>query len=219
MAQPLWIIETEAQWLAVTLGDSYRLTNHPHCHDPRRRRLLACALVRGILPHVAGDVFLRAVEMAERCADGWVAADDVALLRHEIMSGRKRVSHAIRHRCPEWYAYQAIECLTRHKTTNILQAVDHISSLEYAYRNAYSPARWVDMGTEVYVAFIRDIFGNPFRPITFDPSWRADSAVTLARQMYETRDFSNMPILADALQDAGCDNEAVLLHDISHQRL
>jgi hypothetical protein len=59
---------------------------------------------------------------------------------------------------------------------------------------------------------LRDIFGNPFRPITFSPQWRTDTAVSLARQMYEARDFSAMPILADALQDAGCDSEDVLNH-------
>jgi hypothetical protein len=59
---------------------------------------------------------------------------------------------------------------------------------------------------------IRDIFGNPFRPITFDPSWLSTNVVSLARQMYDSRDFSAMPILADALQDAGCDNADVLNH-------
>jgi hypothetical protein len=59
---------------------------------------------------------------------------------------------------------------------------------------------------------VRDIFGNPFRPATFSPSWRTDTAVSLARTMYESRDFSAMPILADALQDTGCDNDAILDH-------
>ena len=59
---------------------------------------------------------------------------------------------------------------------------------------------------------VRDIFGNPFRPVTFSPTWRTDTAVALARQMYESRDFSAMPILADALQDAGCDNDDILDH-------
>jgi hypothetical protein len=59
---------------------------------------------------------------------------------------------------------------------------------------------------------VRDIFGNPFRPVTFSPSWRTDTAVSLARQMYESREFSAMPILADALQDAGCDNDDILNH-------
>jgi hypothetical protein len=59
---------------------------------------------------------------------------------------------------------------------------------------------------------IRDIFGNPFRPATADPSWLTATVAALARGMYESRDFSPMPILADALQDAGCDNEDVLAH-------
>ncbi|MBM3981841.1 MAG: hypothetical protein FJ304_16510 [Planctomycetes bacterium] len=59
---------------------------------------------------------------------------------------------------------------------------------------------------------MRCIFGNPFRPVAFDPAWRTDTAVALARQMYESREFSALPILADALQDAGCDNEDVLNH-------
>jgi hypothetical protein len=62
------------------------------------------------------------------------------------------------------------------------------------------------------VPLLHDIFGNPFRPITFSPTWRTATAVLLARQMYEGPDFSAMPILADALQDAGCDNEDVLNH-------
>jgi hypothetical protein len=56
------------------------------------------------------------------------------------------------------------------------------------------------------------ITGNPFRPVAFSPEWRTDTAVALARQMYESREFGAMPILADALQDAGCDNEDVLNH-------
>ncbi len=62
------------------------------------------------------------------------------------------------------------------------------------------------------VALLRDIFGNPFRPVAFSAEWRTDTAVSLARGMYESRDFSAMPILADALQDAGCDNADVLNH-------
>lgn len=59
---------------------------------------------------------------------------------------------------------------------------------------------------------LRDIFGNPFRSISFDVSWRTSTAVAIAQQMYESRDFSAMPILADALQDAGCDNDDMLNH-------
>jgi hypothetical protein len=59
---------------------------------------------------------------------------------------------------------------------------------------------------------LHDIIGNPFRPVAFAPAWRTDTAVVLAQQMYESRDFGAMPILADALQDAGCDSADVLDH-------
>ena len=64
----------------------------------------------------------------------------------------------------------------------------------------------------IHADMFRDIFGNPFHPVTFAPSWRTDTVRALAAQMYESRDFSAMPILADALQDAGCDSAEILSH-------
>jgi hypothetical protein len=61
-------------------------------------------------------------------------------------------------------------------------------------------------------AYLRDIFGNPFRPVPFSPAWRTETTVALARQVYEERDFSAMPILADALEEAGCTNPYLLGH-------
>jgi hypothetical protein len=55
-------------------------------------------------------------------------------------------------------------------------------------------------------------FGDPHQPVAFSPEWRTDTAVSLARSMYASRDFSAMPILADALQDAGCDSDDTLDH-------
>jgi len=79
-----------------------------------------------------------------------------------------------------------------------------------------APAEWEGeyrQGATKRLAWaLRELFGNPFRPVTFAPDWRTDTAVTLARQMYESRDFSLMPILADALQDADCDNDDILSH-------
>jgi hypothetical protein len=59
---------------------------------------------------------------------------------------------------------------------------------------------------------LRDILGNPFHPVAFFPEWRTDTVAALARQMYASRDFSALSILADALQDAGCDNQDILEH-------
>jgi hypothetical protein len=57
-----------------------------------------------------------------------------------------------------------------------------------------------------------DILPNPFRPVIFDPCWRSESAVALARTAYDTRNFTLLPILADALEEAGCDHADVLAH-------
>jgi hypothetical protein len=58
----------------------------------------------------------------------------------------------------------------------------------------------------------RDTCRDPSRLVTFPLAWRTDTALALARHMYESQDFSAMPILADALQDAGCDNADILDH-------
>ncbi len=93
-------------------------------------------------------------------------------------------------------------------------------------RTVRAPGQWGASGTaasERAVWLLREVFGNPFavrrkrkkdprRGWMFDPAWRTDTAVALTKQMYESRDFGAMPILADALQDAGCDNEDVLGH-------
>jgi hypothetical protein len=61
-------------------------------------------------------------------------------------------------------------------------------------------------------ARLRDVFGNPFRPISCNPAWLTSDVVALARGIYDERAFDRMPILADALQDAGCNNDDVLNH-------
>jgi len=59
---------------------------------------------------------------------------------------------------------------------------------------------------------VRDIFGNPFRPITLDPTWLTTNVVGIVRTIYDERAFQNLPILADALEDVGCDHADILNH-------
>ena len=63
--------------------------------------------------------------------------------------------------------------------------------------------------------FLREIFGNPFRWTLIDPGWLAwnDGTVPkLAHAIYDERAFDRMPILADALEDAGCNDADILRH-------
>ena len=56
----------------------------------------------------------------------------------------------------------------------------------------------------------------PLGQVAFGPEWCTSTAVAIAAQMYESRYFSPMPILADALEDAGCDNADILDHGRGH---
>ena len=62
---------------------------------------------------------------------------------------------------------------------------------------------------------IRDIFGNPFRRVALDPAWLQWNGGTvrkMAEAIYDDRAFDRLPILADALEEAGCTDRAVLDH-------
>jgi hypothetical protein len=59
---------------------------------------------------------------------------------------------------------------------------------------------------------LRDIVGNPFRPVAFDPAWRTRQAVAVAQVMYDDRRFEDMPLLGDALEEAGCAAPDILSH-------
>lgn len=62
------------------------------------------------------------------------------------------------------------------------------------------------------VHVFRDLFGNPFRPVVFDARWKTGDVLGLARGIYEDCAFDRMPLLADALMDAGCADDRVIAH-------
>lgn len=102
---------------------------------------------------------------------------------------------------------------------NELWADEHQESInnsaeykDYAYRMAVQYGNIPSLHHFVLALFPCVIGVDPFIPVDFDPNWRTSDVVAIARGMYEKRDFSPMPLLADALQDAGCDDESILNH-------
>src|SRR5262249_46556673 len=68
---------------------------------------------------------------------------------------------------------------------------------------------------------VRDIFGNPFRPVAIGPAWLAWNNGTIpaiARRIHEEGADHDLPILADALEDAGCTDAGILGHCRSDER-
>jgi hypothetical protein len=65
------------------------------------------------------------------------------------------------------------------------------------------------------VGLVFEVFGNPFRPGRIDDyslAWDGGLVRQLAEGIYEDKAFDRMPVLGDALEDAGCSDEAVLSH-------
>jgi hypothetical protein len=76
-----------------------------------------------------------------------------------------------------------------------------------AFNNRFPTTGWVDE--------VRCVFGNPFRPARADPAWPAWNGGTvrrLAESVYAGRAFDRLPVLADALEDAGCADADLLGH-------
>jgi hypothetical protein len=65
-------------------------------------------------------------------------------------------------------------------------------------------------------AALRDLFGDLVRPaLRVDPAWLAwngRTAPRLAEAVYDERAFDRLPILGDALEDAGCADPELLAH-------
>jgi hypothetical protein len=62
---------------------------------------------------------------------------------------------------------------------------------------------------------LRELFGNPYRPVRFDPAWRAHEGglvMHLGRDIYVEKRFAHLAVLADLLEEAGCDDEDLLAH-------
>jgi hypothetical protein len=59
---------------------------------------------------------------------------------------------------------------------------------------------------------LREVLGNPFKPPRFEDAWRTTTAVEVAKAIFAERAFDRLPLLADALLDADCDEEQILRH-------
>jgi hypothetical protein len=191
----------------------------------RKKRLVAIGAARVLWHHLALPTSRRAVEAAERYADepGWpevgrhhLAARRAATRVERADRGRKRRRARPADRSPRvalaWVGARVASPadLDADDGGYVPEWLDILHTL-----NTLWPALGVGSEEEAethHARLIRDVFPNPARPVAIDPAWRTADAVALARGMYESRDFAAMPILADALQDAGCDDEQLLGH-------
>lgn len=192
----------EEEWLA-SHDPMWMLEGIEHEGSDRKFRLLGCGCCR-LAPRLLTDNrSLRAVEVAEQYADGQVTEQKLA--ETTIPAFRASMDGGSSAAVCFLTAGDGFEA-SRRVLEERLEVEGPQMVFEFWLWGKQRRRR------AFYASLVRDIFGNPFRPAAFLPDWRTDTAKPLARQMYESREFSAMPILADALQDAGCDNYDILSH-------
>lgn len=232
---------TEEEWLAVSnpqtmirylIGtDAPRvqdLNAFPDCRTSwRKLRLFACASYYRI-SHILPDTRARAaVNIAERFTDGHAPRGELELAeagvgalataleepwRASLGGERASLGRDYGALCLAWQVVQM------HAPKAAYYAASNAQWASATIQNPGASEQDLNFGKcrlaeqAGQCELLRDIFGNPSRPANADPSWLTSTVVALARGIYDEKAFDRMPILADALQDAGCENGAVLNH-------
>ncbi len=198
---------TEAEWLASDDPEEMYFRGVKPLKVSRRRTDLFCVACVRLVWHLLEDEGAKqAFEWLEEYPGQRIHPNSGAQF-DELFQGPARALYDAHHR----------------RDPGVRGAALHIAYdfwlgwYEYAFPNLYewinTPQGALCEDPRTYLsAALRDIFGNPSRPVAVDPSWRTSTTTALAAQMYDSRDFSAMPILADALQDAGCENTDILDH-------
>lgn len=220
MTKPDWMMEvewadaqvvTEAQWVAG--HDLRSLVARARAEGSRRqRRLLDCACGRFLASLSPDSCVLKAMAAAERHADGALA--DSTLRRWRTRLDRLYLSvytaSGSEERCMALHV-ASLACLPLARRESGLGWAELIYTEGFFGRPVFS-SDWLRNVERAAGCAIRDILGNPFRRVAFDPRWRTADVLGLARGIYEDRAFDRLPLLADALIDAGCADGQVLGH-------
>ncbi len=199
---------TEQEWLAGTdaLGmDSYLWDSRRG--SERKGMLFAVGCCRRLWPLLIDERSQRAVQAGEEYADGVMAAAEPEVIWREAFDAHKRTKTAI--------TRSAAECactVVCGQATEVITNVVIVCATGISHDNpAYDAA--------VYSHLLRCIFGNPFRPVSINPTWLTPTVTNLAATAYQERilpsgelDTARLSVLADALEEAGCDNSDILTH-------
>jgi hypothetical protein len=211
---------TESEWL--TSADFGRLISAPGVTcSPRKAALLGCAMFYTIARSVSVTELFWVVRVIEKMADGNATSDErrtsfeVANFAYNVTTGtvgwipaqyKRRSAFPV-----SWAVYHLQQMADYHiPRNNKPDALRTYLDMTWDGFNGMRLRRKTVL--PIFCTRLRCILGNPFRPVTFLNSWRSETAVALASAIYAERAFDRLPILADALQEAGCDHADVLEH-------
>ena len=192
---------TESEWLA-SVEPRRMLEFLAGNVSDRKLRLYYCACCRLVWHLLVTPQAKRTVEMAEGYADG--EASD-AVLSYAARAARRALRAAVLD--ARWFAESAAASVAR-PLSDINRPDIRILG---ATAIAGGESGMVQLVSE-QAALLRDVFGNPFHPITVDSTWLRTEVVALALSVYDARSFGRLTELADALERAGCTDQEVLDH-------
>jgi hypothetical protein len=198
---------TEGHWL--TSSDAYSLLSYlgkGACS--RRLRLFAVACFRYDWKSWTRRKEQVAVLTAEMMADGLASEEAIEKTRENLAQLLEQLD--------EWGDLECIphvpECLL-YPDFGWRDAVVCIGQV--IAQAQFGPEGFDGCEKEVeteLASLLRDVFGNPFHQVAFDPRCRTADVMGLARGIYDDRVFERLPMLGDALMDAGCDIDRLLAH-------
>jgi hypothetical protein len=210
---------TEAEWLA-SADPTPMIRFVEGTAGDRKRRLYAVACCCHVRQHglLAEPLYQEALLTAERFADGTATVRELKAARDTIEGAHPGRFEPTTRGYAAWALRQALA--TRNHVAGFWASEACCNALTARARgdrewNQEVHEAMTAAATDTrrsLAALVRCVHGNPFQPVTADPGWRTSSALALSTRMYEARDFTPMPVLADALQEAGCDAAAVLDH-------
>jgi hypothetical protein len=178
----------------------------------RKLRLFACGCCREFWESL-GEPSRRAVLIAERYADGQARRQDLVLARRATVRVDMRVVRlsALDAGVPNAeHVAGYVSDLNAHYAAWLVAQIGH-----YVITRCSSSTEEADRALDRLTTILLDIFANPFRPAIANPAWLKwhDGTIPkLAAAIYDERAYQRLPLLADALEEAGCDDAAILEH-------
>jgi hypothetical protein len=198
MTERQWLAESNPHTLLTFLLWQGRISE-------RKRRLYACACCRPFLRLLDDPRPARALEAAERRADGRADEADLRRVREELRQARQQQLPLT----PGAGAIRLAELAASDTSYHVAPA----EAVRLAHRlwDGGAPLP----GSAGQCELLRDVAGNPFRPARVERAWllwRSRLTGMMAEAIYDARRFDDLPVLGDALEEAGCDEPGLLGH-------
>jgi hypothetical protein len=195
---------TEAEWSAGTdSGPMLRFLRDSNKASDRKRLLFGCSCCRLLLRWL--PFLTMSMDELEKLED------DLNATKAETRQG-EHARFLVSSYVEPFEGPAATNHLLRYKVTQRVPLKTGFAICrEVPLSEMLSPA--------TFIPLFRDVFGNPFRPVSLDPRWRTSTVVSLAQAAYDERilhaghlDPARLAVLSDALEEAGCTDEATLSH-------